>query len=355
VPYNLLVTGGAGFIGTNFVQYWHENHSDDRIVVLDALTYAGNKDNLEPYLGKNNFEFINGSICDRQLLDRTFKEYKIDRVINFAAESHVDRSIVGPDDFINTNILGTYELLRSAKNSWQSSGTEDHLFHHISTDEVYGSLGPGDPAFNESNTYAPNSPYSASKASSDHLVRSYHHTYGLKTTTSNCSNNYGAYQFPEKLIPLCLIKVLKGESLPIYGDGKQVRDWLHVDDHCRGIELVIKNGKYGETYNIGGNNEWRNIDLVNLICEAVDELFEKKSELNSLFPNAPSAQGHDAKSLITYVKDRPGHDTRYAVNANKIKSELGFSAAVAFERGIQSTIKWYIENQDWWLSILGRK
>ncbi len=352
---SLLVTGGAGFIGTNFVRYWVKKNPDDSIIVLDALTYAGNKNNLAHFLSEPNFKLVEGSICDQSLVDRLFTEHKINRVVHFAAESHVDRSIEGPDEFINTNIIGTYQLLKSANANWNHRGISDHLFHHVSTDEVYGSLGLSESAFSETTAYAPSSPYSASKAASDHLVRSYHHTYGLKTTTSNCSNNYGAYQFPEKLIPLCLINILKGESLPIYGDGMQIRDWLHVDDHCRGIELIMKRGTSGDTYNIGGENEWKNIEVVNLICEAVNEFFSKFPELRSLFPGSPCAKSIDAKSLITYVRDRPGHDVRYAIDARKIKSELGFSPSVTFEKGIKSTVKWYVDNQDWWLSILDRE
>ena len=349
---SILVTGGAGFIGTNFVRYWVEKNPDDSIIVLDALTCAGNKNNLASFLGQPNFKFVEGSICDKNLVDGLFNEHKINRVVHFAAESHVDRSIVGPDEFINTNIIGTYQLLKSAKTAWIERGISDHLFHHISTDEVFGSLSPTEPPFSESNAYAPNSPYSASKAASDHLVRSFHRTYELKTTTSNCSNNYGAYQFPEKLIPLCLINILKGKSLPIYGDGTQIRDWLHVDDHCRGIELVMKTGAHGNTYNIGGENEWKNIDVVTLICEVVNELFTQLPELHSLFPRSPCARGVDSKSLITYVADRPGHDVRYAIDSNKIKSELGFSPSFTFENGIKSTVNWYIDHLDWWTSIL---
>ena len=299
---------------------------------------------------KEDVVFIHGSIVDQKLVEKVFERHKIDRVVNFAAESHVDRSIEGPDDFINTNIIGTYVLLKVAQTSWTREGICDHLFHHVSTDEVYGSLDPDELPFSEISAYAPNSPYSASKAASDHLVRSFHHTYHLKTTTSNCSNNYGAYQFPEKLIPLCLINILEGKSLPIYGDGTQIRDWIHVEDHCRGIELVLLNGTHGETYNIGGDNEWRNIDVVILICETVNEIFTNSSELRALFPDSPCAQGDDAKSLITFTTDRPGHDIRYAINANKIKSELGFAAAVSFEEGIRSTVEWYLKNQGWWLS-----
>ena len=352
MPNNLLITGGAGFIGANFVRYWREKYPEDQIIILDALTYAGNKNNLEFCLTQEKVIFTHGSICDQRLVDQVFKKHEINRVVHFAAESHVDRSIEGPDDFINTNIIGTYVLLKTAHAIWTGRDVTNHLFHHVSTDEVYGSLEPAEPPFSEVSPYAPNSPYSASKAASDHLVRSYCHTYGLKATTSNCSNNYGAYQFPEKLIPLCLINILKGESLPIYGDGTQIRDWLHVDDHCRGIELVLQNGTYGDTYNIGGDNERRNIDVVKLICQKVNELFAETPDLATLFPESPCARGKDSRTLITFVKDRPGHDTRYAINANKIKTELGFSASVPFEIGIKNTVKWYLDNQDWWLSIL---
>jgi len=348
---SLLITGGAGFIGTNFVRYWRESYPDDQVVVLDALTYAGRRKNLECFRGAGNFEFIHGSICDQKLLDHIFEYYEVNRVVHFAAESHVDRSIEGPDDFINTNIIGTYILLKSAYANWSDKGLSNHLFHHVSTDEVFGSLAPNEPPFREENPYAPNSPYSASKVASDHLVRSYHHTYGLNTTTSNCSNNYGAYQFPEKLIPLCLINILEGKSLPIYGDGTQIRDWLHVEDHCRGIDLVLQDGTYGETYNIGSDNEMKNIEMVKLLCNTVNAIFSQSSKLHSVFPNSPCAKGVDSKSLITFVKDRPGHDTRYAINAKKIRSELGFTTSVSFDEGLRSTIEWYLENQEWWLSI----
>ena len=348
------MTGGAGFIGTNFIHYWIERHPNDRIIVLDALTYAGNKSNLESFSEEKNFTFIHGSICDQNLVNHVFKEHKINRVVNFAAESHVDRSILGPDDFVNTNIWGTYTLLKTAKFYWLDNPYCDHLFHHVSTDEVYGSLESEDVAFNESHPYAPNSPYSATKAASDHLVRAYNKTYGLKVTTSNCSNNYGAFQYPEKLIPLCLINILEGKPLPIYGDGSQVRDWLHVEDHCRGIELIIEKGTRGQTYNIGGDNEWKNIDVVSLICSSVNRLFQDSSHLAKLFPRSPCARGEDARSLITYVEDRLGHDTRYAINAAKIKSELNYYPSRTFESGIRGTIDWYIKNTPWWISIKER-
>ena len=350
---NLLITGAAGFIGSNFVHYWHESNPNDSIVVLDALTYAGNRSNLKVCEGASWFTFVEGSICDQELVQSLLREQQIDKLVHFAAESHVDRSITGPDAFIDTNIVGTHTLLKSAKKVWlDEEARDDHLFHHVSTDEVYGTLGVEDPAFNETTPYAPNSPYAASKAASDHLVRSYHHTFGLKVTTSNCSNNYGPHHFPEKLIPLCLLNILSGKALPIYGDGKQIRDWLYVDDHARGIELIIKQGRHGETYNIGGNNEWANIDVVNLLCSIVDTRFAESEELAARFPDSPCASAERANSLITYVEDRLGHDTRYAIDADKIMSELGYKPAENFETGLKKTVDWYLRNELWWQSIL---
>jgi dTDP-glucose 4,6-dehydratase len=349
---NLLVTGAAGFIGTSFVNYWHSSNSGDHIVVLDALTYAGNKNNLANLSGQDWFVFVHGSICDQTLLDALLVEHEIDTIVHFAAESHVDRSITGPDAFIETNIVGTHCLLKAAKKYWiDEAARPDHLFHHVSTDEVYGTLEADDPAFTETTVYAPNSPYAASKASSDHIVRSYHHTYGLKVTTSNCSNNYGPYQFPEKLLPVCILNILSGKDLPIYGDGQQIRDWLYVDDHNRGIELVIKKGRRGETYNIGGNNEWANIDVVHLLCELIDTRFLDDSTLAARFPDSPCAKGDSARSLITFVTDRLGHDTRYAINASKIMSELGYDPEETFDSGLKKTLDWYLSNEDWWRSI----
>ncbi len=328
----LLVTGGAGFIGSNFVHYWANQYPEDRVVNLDALTYAGNLENLKGADDSPNYRFVHGDICDAELISKIFTEEMIDTVIHFAAESHVDRSITGPEAFIETNIHGTFILLEAARNIW-ANDNKSCRFLHISTDEVYGSLGQDDPAFTETTSYAPNSPYSASKASSDHLVRAYFHTYGLPVLTTNCSNNYGPYQFPEKLIPLVFINALEEKPLPIYGDGQYIRDWLHVEDHCRGIDAVIQNGRLGETYNIGGCNEWANIDIVKLICKRLDELRPG---------NKPKAE------LITYVKDRPGHDRRYAIDADKIMDELGWKPAYTFETGIEQTINWYLENQAWW-------
>lgn len=349
---NLLVTGAAGFIGANFLHYWNKSNPDDCVVVLDALTYAGNKNNLAGIIEQDWLTFVEGSICDQALVESLLNTHSIDTLVHFAAESHVDRSITGPDAFIDTNIVGTHTLLKAVKKVWlDESNREQHLFHHVSTDEVYGTLAAHEPAFSESTPYAPNSPYAASKAASDHLVRAYHHTYGLKVTTSNCSNNYGPYQFPEKLLPLCMLNILSGKALPIYGDGLQIRDWLYVDDHNRGIELVMKKGLHGETYNIGGNNEWTNIDVVNLLCELIDARFASDQQLAQRFPDSPCANGISAKTLITFVTDRPGHDTRYAINASKIMDELGYAPVEDFQSGLNRTVDWYLSNEPWWRAI----
>ena len=349
---NVLITGAAGFIGANFTHYWLQQYPDDRVVALDALTYAGNTWNLRDIWKKSNFTFVQGDITDQALVEKLLTQHQISVIIHFAAESHVDRSITGPDAFINTNIIGTHNLLKAAKRCWLDQDEAiAHHFHHVSTDEVYGTLGPEDPAFTESTPYAPNSPYAASKAASDHLVRAYHHTYGLKVTTSNCSNNYGPYHFPEKLIPLCLLNILHGKDLPIYGDGQQIRDWLYVDDHSRGIDLVIHKGKPGDTYNIGGNNEWANIDTVKLLCQLVDGFFATDEELRTRFPQCPASKGGASTKLISYVTDRPGHDTRYAINAQKIMSELGYQPRAGFADGLTRTVQWYLDNQSWWDKI----
>ncbi len=332
---NILVTGGAGFIGSNFVRYWIHNHPQDRIINLDALTYAGNLENLAGVDDSPRYRFVHGSIGDAELLKRLFKEENVDTVVNFAAESHVDRSILGPEAFIKTNVAGTFTLLEAARKYWQSDLSVCR-FLHVSTDEVYGSLGPDDPAFTETTAFAPNSPYAASKAASDHLVRAYRHTYGLPVVTTNCSNNYGPYQFPEKLIPLVIINALEDRSLPIYGDGKNVRDWLHVEDHCRGIDAVLSKGRLGETYNIGGCNEWTNIDIVRLVCDRLDQL-------------RPGDKPR--RELITYVRDRAGHDRRYAIDATRIISELGWRPTYTFETGIERTIRWYLGNEAWWQRV----
>ncbi|WP_028771753.1 dTDP-glucose 4,6-dehydratase [Shewanella waksmanii] len=356
----LLVTGGAGFIGANFVHYWLKNHPNDKVVVLDALTYAGNISSLKLVENNDNYEFIHGDICDTELVERTLRVKKLDVIVHFAAESHVDRSISGPDAFIETNIIGTYSLLKAAKKVWIDEPKADnrsaisHRFHHVSTDEVYGTLEPNAPAFTEDTAYAPNSPYSASKAASDHLVRAYHHTYGMAVTTSNCSNNYGPYHFPEKLIPLIITNVLQNLPIPIYGDGQQVRDWLYVEDHARGIEKVLDKGIVGENYNIGGHNEWANLDIVKLICAKIDLLFRDKPELQSTYPTALSAIEGESANLITYVEDRAGHDRRYAIDATKTTLELGYKPVESFESGIEKTIAWYLENSRWWEEILER-
>ena len=354
---NLLVTGGAGFIGANFVHYWLKHHAQDNVVVLDALTYAGNRANLEPIEEYDNFTFVHGDICDTELVEKLLKQHQLDTIVHFAAESHVDRSITGPDAFIETNILGTYSLLKAAKKAWidepkaRGEAPLTHRFHHVSTDEVYGTLGPNDPAFTEETAYAPNSPYSASKAASDHLVRAYHHTYGLEVTTSNCSNNYGPYHFPEKLIPLIITNILHDKPLPVYGDGQQIRDWLYVEDHARGIELVLDKGRLGENYNIGGHNEWANIDIVNLVCQLLNQAFAKDASLASRYPQAIAAIAGSAERLITYVEDRAGHDRRYAIDATKTNNELGYKPAESFETGIRKTVEWYLGNQSWWVEL----
>ena len=347
----LLVTGGAGFIGTNFVYYWLSKYPDDTILVLDALTYAGNRQNLMEADKNSKFKFVHGNILDQPLVESLLKNHKIDTIVHFAAESHVDRSIHGPDEFISTNIVGTHSLLKAAKKTWLDGDFQNHRFHHVSTDEVYGSLKPEDPPFAETTPYAPNSPYAASKAASDHLVRAYHETYGLNVTTSNCSNNYGPYQFPEKLIPLIISHIFDGKPLPIYGDGKQIRDWLYVDDHNLGIDLILNKGVVGETYNIGGDNEKANIDIVANICQLVDKLFSGNPALIKNYANSPASHGEKSESLITHVQDRAGHDKRYAINADKIVTALGYSPTCSFENGIKNTLEWYIKNEQWWRSL----
>ncbi len=349
----LLITGGAGFIGANFVHHWLQHYPDDRVVVLDALTYAGNVRNLEQIRQRAELRFVQGDIADTPLVESLLRDERLDTLVHFAAESHVDRSIHGPDAFVQTNIIGTHSLLKAARKVWlEEKLVERHRFHHVSTDEVYGSLSAADPAFTETTPYAPNSPYSASKAASDHLVRAYHHTYNLNVTTSNCSNNYGPFHFPEKLIPLIIVNILQGKPLPIYGDGKNVRDWLHVSDHCRGIELVINKGVPGEVYNIGGGAEAENIHLVKTLCHVVDELFASESTLKQRFPDAPAVHGPPSSSLLTYVKDRPGHDRRYAIDCSKIESELGYRAQVTLESGLRNTVQWYLANENWWRAVM---
>lgn len=350
----LLVTGGAGFIGSNFMHYWARRHPSDRVVVLDALTYAGNPANLMPLNGQPNFRFIHGDIRDSALLDKLLVEEEIDTIMHFAAESHVDRSIAGPDVFVETNIVGTHCLLKAARRAWldRPDAPAACRFHHVSTDEVYGSLTPGAAAFTESSPSRPNSPYAASKAASDHLVRSYYRTYGLPTVTSNCSNNFGPYQFPEKLIPLVLINALEGRTLPIYGDGRQVRDWLYVEDHCQGIELVLERGREGETYNLGGDGEHANIDVVRLLCRLVDSAFAAETALVGRFPACPAAHGKPTEGLIKFVADRPGHDRRYAMDITRAQTELGYTPAESLESGLRRTLTWYLQNEPWWRGVM---
>ena len=390
----LLVTGGAGFIGANFVHYWMKQYINDKVIVLDALTYAGNLTNLEAVKDHPNFTFVHGNILNTELVEELLRHHTVDTLVHFAAESHVDRSISGPDAFLETNILGTHSLLKAAKKVWldedllneKAGSGKEHRFHHVSTDEVYGTLSLDDPAFSEATAYAPNSPYAASKAASDHLVRAYHETYGLKTTISNCSNNYGPFHFPEKLIPLVIINILHNKALPIYGDGKQIRDWLYVEDHARGIELVLNKGRIGENYNIGGNNEWQNIDIVNLVCELMNEAFAENAEtlkrenvetnrdsiltlkrlnavtaqavtaeaetLKQRFPTALNAIAGHSEALIEHVKDRLGHDRRYAIDATKTRNELGYEPQESFETGIRKTVQWYLNNEAWWQAVM---
>lgn len=331
-----MVTGGAGFIGSNFVLDWM-GLSDEPVVNLDKLTYAGNLENLYSLAGDSRHIFVQGDLGDRMLLGLLLAKYRPRAIVNFAAESHVDRSIHGPDEFIQTNIVGTYNLLESVRSYWSSLPEVEKdafRFLHVSTDEVYGSLGPTDPAFAETNRYEPNSPYSASKAASDHLVRAWHHTYGLPVLTTNCSNNYGPYHFPEKLIPLMIVNALAGKNMPVYGDGLQIRDWLYVKDHCSAIRRVLEAGRLGETYNIGGWNEKSNIEIVRTICALLDEL-------------RPRADGQKYDTQITHVTDRPGHDRRYAIDARKIECELGWKPAETFETGIRKTVQWYLDNPEW--------
>ncbi len=334
---NILVTGGAGFIGSNFVRYLLHNEPEALVVNLDALTYAGSLENLKDIPDATRHIFVHGDINDRLLIDGLLKKYRIDTIVHFAAETHVDRSIWAPDQFIQTNIVGTYNLLEAARSYWLE-GSEIPLsevrFHHISTDEVFGSLEIGAPAFNESTPYAPNSPYAASKAASDHLVRAYGHTYGLPFSITNCSNNYGPYQFPEKLIPLMITNAIEGKPLPVYGDGKQIRDWLFVEDHCEAIWLVIREGKPGETYTVGGDNQPTNLAVVNTLCEILDEAL-------------PASRYRPHENLIQFVADRPGHDRRYAMDITKIQRELGWRPRRSLEEGLLLTVEWYLSHQDW--------
>ncbi len=340
---NILVTGGAGFIGSNFVRYLLKNEINIHIYNLDALTYAGSLENLDNLPDPSRHTFIHGDICNRELIDQLFRQYAIDTVVHFAAESHVDRSIFEPDAFIQTNVFGTFTLLEAAKRAWleNTPPIPDVRFHHISTDEVFGSLKEDDPAFREDTPYAPNSPYAASKAASDHLVRAYGHTYGLPYTLTNCSNNYGPYQFPEKLIPLMILNALEGKPLPVYGDGKQVRDWLYVEDHCEAILLVLRQAPLGESYNIGGGNQPTNLEIVENLCEILDEV-------------VPHSPYKPHRQLIRFVADRPGHDRRYAMDIGKISTQLGWKPRHSLAEGLLATVKWYLEHEEWIAAIRQR-
>lgn len=349
---SVLITGGAGFVGQNLVHAWRAARPADRLVVVDALTYAANVRSLQPLIADRSIQFVNGDIRDVALVRRLFEEHRFTRVAHLAAESHVDRSIADPEAFLQTNVLGTFVLLQAALDNWRSAGAIDRArFLHVSTDEVYGSLEIADPAFSESTPYRPNSPYAASKAASDHLVRAYVTTYGMPALITNCSNNYGPYQHPEKLIPLMIIHALEGKPLPIYGDGSNIRDWLHVSDHCDALMAVIERGRVGETYNVGGGNEQNNRDVVSLICDAIDRAFVEDANLSSRFPSCPAAAGHSCHSLISYVTDRPGHDHRYAIDATKLADELGNRCRVGFKSGLGQTVLWYLDQENWWRDV----
>jgi dTDP-glucose 4,6-dehydratase len=338
---NILVTGGAGFIGSNFIHHLLRTEADIKVVNFDALTYAGNLGSLEDIASDPRYQFVQGNICDSEQVDLVLREHQIDTIVHFAAESHVDRSILGPRQFVETNVMGTFTMLEAARNFWlrdKSLPLESVRFHHVSTDEVFGSLKSGEPAWTEETPYAPNSPYAASKASSDHLVRSYGHTYGLPFTITNCSNNYGPYQFPEKLIPVIILNAMEGKPLPVYGDGQQIRDWLHVEDHCEAIHLVLTKGVNGSTYNVGGENQPANLTIVETICDILDEI-------------TPESAHKPHRSLIQFVTDRPGHDRRYDMDTHKISTELGWRPRHTLTEGLLDTVRWYISNSQWVAAI----
>lgn len=342
---NVLITGGAGFIGSNFVRFWRARHPSDALVVLDALTYAGDRAALA---GIDAVDLVVGDIRDSALVAGLLDEHGIDTIVHFAAETHVDRSIATPDAFIETNLVGTHALLKAARQTWLSGDGRPHRFHHVSTDEVFGSLGPTDPPFSEDTRYAPNSPYSASKAGADHLVRAYHQTFGLAVTTSHCSNNYGPYQHPEKLIPLFVTNAVLGRALPVYGDGLNVRDWLHVDDHCRGIEAILQRGQAGECYNLGGDEALSNLDLTGMICDAMDAAFQADPPLAGRFRDAPAGCGGKTADLVRFVADRQGHDRRYATDFAKARDALGYRPSRSFRQGLAETVSWYLDHESWW-------
>lgn len=353
----LLVTGGAGFIGSNFVRYWRRAHPADAIVVYDLLTYAGHLPSIADLLSGPDVSFVQGDIRDGDRVYALLRDQRLDTIVHFAAESHVDRSITGPQAFVDTNVVGTHALLMAARRAWLDEGRNGpgQRFHHVSTDEVYGSLAPGAPPFTELTPCAPNSPYAASKAAADFLVRAYHRTYGLPATVTNCSNNYGPYQYPEKLIPLFILNCLRGLPLPVYGDGLNVRDWLHVADHCRAIDLVLRQGRTGETWNIGGDNELPNLAIVDRLCALVDAEMAASPALRARFPACPAARGGSTTSLRTFVPDRPGHDRRYAIDMGKARAGLGFSPSLDFDAGLRQTLRWYLDNEAWWRGLLGRQ
>jgi len=352
---SLLITGGAGFIGGNFVHHWVRTHPEDRVVVLDALTYAGNRATLGPLEASGRIAFVHGDVRDGPLVDTVLADHDIDTLVHFAAESHVDRSILGPEAFVHTNVLGTQVLLDASRRAWCKDGEwrPGVRFHQISTDEVYGSLGQADPPFTERTPYAPNSPYAASKAAADHLVRASVHTHGLPASITNCSNNYGPYQFPEKLIPLVIVNILEGQSLPIYGDGLQIRDWLYVEDHCVAIEGVLCADAVGSTYNVGGRAERTNLEIVMSLCSLLDARFEADPTLAERFPRCPSGRpGMKAAGLIQHVRDRPGHDRRYAMDGTRIAAALGFSPSETLDSGLAKTADWYLSHEEWWRAVM---
>jgi len=349
----LLITGGAGFIGANFCHYWCAAHPGDRVVVLDALTYAGNLASIAGLVDAGRIRFVRGDIGESERVAALLGEESLGTIVNFAAESHVDRSLEDPAQFLRTNVLGTQALLEAARTAWGADAARRGCrFHHVSTDEVYGSLAAAAAAFTESTPYSPNSPYAASKAAADHLVRAYQHSFGIPGTISNCSNNYGPFQFPEKLLPLCILNILEGRPLPIYGDGQQIRDWLHVSDHCRAIELILTKSACGETWNIGGSTQDPNLAVVGAVCDLVDEAFAAEPALAARFPRSAPAQGRSARTLIEHVRDRPGHDRRYAVDSGKIQSQLGFRAATALRPGLATTVRWYLDHEAWWRGVV---
>ena len=349
----LLVTGGAGFIGANFCHYWAQAHPGDRLVALDLLTYAGNLASIAPLIDSGRVRFVQADIADRAQVEALLREERLDTVVNFAAESHVDRSIEDPQRFLRTNVMGTQALLEAARTVWaEHSFGREPRFHHVSTDEVYGSLEPDQPASSENSPYAPNSPYAASKAAADHLVRAYSRTYGVPCTISNCSNNYGPYQFPEKLLPLCILNILEGRPLPIYGDGLQLRDWLHVSDHCRAIDAILEASPPGETWNVGGSSGDTNLKLVQALCELVDTAFAADPKLAVRFAQCAPAHGRRSRELIQHVRDRPGHDRRYCVDSSKLRARLGFAAATSLGEGLAATLQWYLANENWWRPVL---